>query len=101
MCKAWLYRVRFTYQVKRTQHHQLGDLGSFNLINLVTEQCFVEQWYFVTKFVMTCCEKKKVLIIDKNFLRSLEQFIQTVKGQKIRLLHYLEIFFVTFWTKIY
>ena len=52
------------------------------------------QWYFVTKIVLTYCEKKIVLVIEKkllkfeaedrefsNFLRSLEQFIQIVKGQ--------------------
>jgi hypothetical protein len=51
-------------------------------------------WYFVTKIAMTYCEKKIVLVIKKNFLnfkaegqefakilRSLEKFIQTVKGQ--------------------
>ena len=50
-----------------------------------------EKWYFVTKIVLTYCEKKNVLVIEKNFeaegrefakiLISLEQFIQTVKGQ--------------------
>ena len=51
-------------------------------------------WYFVTKIVLTYCEKKMVLVFEKKklkfetkgqefakFLRSLEQFIQTVKGQ--------------------
>ena len=50
-------------------------------------------WYFVTKIVLIYCEKKNVLVIEKNFwnsrlklelakiLRSLEQFIQMVKGQ--------------------
>ena len=52
-----------------------------------------EKWYFVTKIVLTYCEKKcssdrkKLLKFDAEgrefakFLRSLEQFIQTVKGQ--------------------
>ena len=52
-----------------------------------------KQWYFVTKIVLTYCEKKNALVIEKNFwnsrlklefakiLRSLEQFIQMVKGQ--------------------
>ena len=52
-----------------------------------------KEWYFVTKIVLTYCEKKIVLVIEKNLkfeaegrefakiLRSLEQFIQTVKGQ--------------------
>ena len=53
------------------------------------------KWYFVTKIVLTYCEKKIVLFSDREkllksklkaenlnvFLRSLEQFIQTVKGQ--------------------
>ena len=51
-------------------------------------------WYFVTKIVLTYCEKKKcssdrekLLKFEAEgrefakFLRSLEQFIQTVKGQ--------------------
>ena len=51
------------------------------------------QWYFVTKIVLTHCEKKlfywsrKLLKFEAEgqefakFLRSLEQFIQAVKGQ--------------------
>ena len=51
------------------------------------------QWYFVTKIVLTYCEKncssdgEKLLKFEaegqefQKFLRSLEQFIQTVKGQ--------------------
>ena len=44
----------------------------------------VSKWYFVTKIVLTYWEKI-VLVIKKNFwifefLRSLEQFIQTVKS---------------------
>ena len=54
-----------------------------------------EEWYFVTKIVLTYCEKKcssdreKILKFeaeDREFakiLRSQEQFIQTVKGQNI------------------
>ena len=50
-------------------------------------------WYFVSKIVLTYCEKKcssdgqKILKFKAEgrefakFLRSLEQFIQTVKGQ--------------------
>ena len=52
-----------------------------------------ENWYFVTKIVLTYCEKKlfsdreKLLKLEAEgqefvkLLRSLEQFIQTVKGQ--------------------
>ena len=34
-----------------------------------------KKWNFVTKIVLTYCDREKL------FLRSLEQFIQTVKGQ--------------------
>ena len=57
-------------------------------------QPFGNKWYFVNKIVLTYCEKKKCssdgeteLKFDvegqefANVLRSLEQFIQTVKGQ--------------------
>ena len=47
--------------------------------------------YFLSKIGLTYCEKKIVPVIEKNFeaegqefaniLRSLEQFIQTAKGQ--------------------
>ena len=52
----------------------------------------VKQWYFVTKVVLTYCEKKKSSDREKllkfetegrefaKILRSLEQFIQIVKG---------------------
>ena len=41
-----------------------------------------KKWYFVTKIVLTYCEKKNVLVIEKYFWNlRLEQFIQTVKGQ--------------------
>ena len=53
-----------------------------------------KQWYFVTKIVLTYCEKKNSSDREKllkfevegqefaKFWRSLEQFIQTVKVQK-------------------
>ena len=53
----------------------------------------MQQWYFVTKIVVTYCEKKcsidqeKLLKLEAEgrefakFLQSLELFIQTVKGQ--------------------
>ena len=54
----------------------------------------VKKWYFVTKIVLSYCEKKKCFRDQENFLkfkaegqefaeflRSLEQFFQTVKGQ--------------------
>ena len=53
----------------------------------------LEKWYFATKIVLTYCEKncssnqEKLLKLEAEgrefakFLRSLEQFIQTVKGQ--------------------
>ena len=52
-----------------------------------------EEWYFATKIVVTYCEKKyscdreELLKFEAEgqefakILRSLEQFIQTVKGQ--------------------
>jgi hypothetical protein len=44
------------------------------------------KWYFVTKIVLTYCEKKLLNFEAESrefakFLRSLEQFIQTAKGQ--------------------
>ena len=54
---------------------------------------FRVKWYFVTKIVLSCSEKKKSSGREKllkfkaegrefaKVLRSLEQFIQTVKGQ--------------------
>ena len=59
-----------------------------------TNSVIDKKWYFVTKIVLTNCEKKlpndreKLLKFEAegrefaNILRSLEQFIQTVKGQK-------------------
>ena len=53
----------------------------------------MQKWYFVTKIVLTYCEKKcsshreKLLKFEAEgrefakFLRSFEQSIQTVKGQ--------------------
>ena len=53
----------------------------------------IRKWYFVTKIVLTYCEKnsssdrEKLLKFEAEgqeftkILRSLEQFIQTVKGQ--------------------
>ena len=55
---------------------------------------FIYQWYFVTKIVLTYCEKKKCSSDPEKLLkfvaegrefakilRSLEQFVRTVKGQ--------------------
>ena len=48
-----------------------------------------QQWYFVTKPVPTYCDREKHLKFETEcrefakILRSIEQFIQTVKGQKI------------------
>ena len=61
----------------------------FQILPLVCRQT----WYFVTKIVLTYCEKnyssgrERLLKLEAEgrefaeFLRSLEQFIQTVKGQ--------------------
>ena len=61
---------------------------------LISKCCSKMKWYFVTQIVLTYCEKKKcssdrekLLQFEAEgrelakFLRSLEQFIQTVKGQ--------------------
>ena len=54
---------------------------------------YFQQWYFVTKIVLTYCEKNCSSDREKNLkfeaegqefakiLRSLEQFVRTVKGQ--------------------
>ena len=71
----------------------------FNAYYFTSQNYFLEfsenNWYFVTKIVLTYFEKKIVLVAEEKllkfkaegrefekFLRSLEQFIQTVKGQK-------------------
>ena len=61
-----------------------------NLLNFkfaVLCQCRLQKnWYYVTKIVLTYCEKKKCFsdrekLLKFEILRSLEHFIQTVKGQ--------------------
>ena len=55
---------------------------------------FSKQWYFVTKIVLTYCEKLKFEAEGREFakiLRSLEQFIQTVKGQNNFFNLFLEV----------
>ena len=60
-----------------------------NIFGLIVK---LKKWYFVTKIVLTYCEncfsdrekKMKLEAEGREFakiLRSLEQFIQTVKGQ--------------------
>ena len=70
-------------------------LFRFGLIDskILFREHFSQQWYFLTKIVLTYCERKlfcdreKLLKFEaesrefSKFLRSLEQFIQTVKGQ--------------------
>ena len=52
---------------------RLWETGVANLAQSMTEwKVGSDDWYFVTKIVLTYCEKN---------LRSLEQFIQTVKGK--------------------
>ena len=63
------------------------------VLNDVKNNFSPEKWYFVTKIVLTYCEKKcssdqeKILKFKAEgrdfakILRSLEQFIQTVKGK--------------------
>ena len=75
-----MYGISFTFKI---------DFIIKSILN-----CFFESMVFYTKIVLTYCEKKlfwqsiKVLKFEAEgqefaqFLRSLEQFIQTVKGQK-------------------
>ena len=65
----------------------------FTMRSFIILNCFAGEWYFVTKIVATYCEKNCSSDREKlwkfeaeggefaNFLRSLEQFVQTVKGQ--------------------
>ena len=66
----------------------------FQILTNLLSMGVIWQWYFVSKIVPTYCEKTIVLFIETIFLkfeakgqvfaknlRSLEQFIQTVKGQ--------------------
>ena len=77
------------YSCHRPRGHfflQRSKLGTF-------QGKFNEKWYFVAKIVLTYCERKMFQWSRKTFetwgsrpriskfLRSLEQFIQTVKGQ--------------------
>ena len=74
---------------KWVQFH--SEAASFFKLSFHKLQVYVRKWYFVTKIVLW---EKNVLVIEKKilkfeaegrefakFLRSLEQFIQTVKGQ--------------------
>ena len=54
-----------------------SDLVSKHLIR--ASLMLKKQWYFVSKIVLTSCEKKIVLVI---FFWWLVQFIRTLKGQK-------------------
>ena len=78
---AFLQAVNVKSQLRwrPTPHSQ------FILINLG-----IKKWYFATKIVLTYCEKNcssdqknfsAFSLEFAKFLRSLEQFIQTVKGQ--------------------
>ena len=54
---------------------------------LRTLQCDEQKWYFVSVRINCCSDQEKLLKFEAedqefaNFLRLLEQFIQTVKGQ--------------------
>ena len=57
---------------------------SCQLIFMVPYSSNFLKMYFVSKTVLTFCVKKNVLVMAQKFaklLRSLEQFIRTVKGQ--------------------
>ena len=65
----------------------------FPVVGSLPKSKKINKWYFVNKIVLTYCEKKnssdreKLLRFEAEgrefakFLKSLEQFIQTVKGQ--------------------
>ena len=83
----------------RLKEMDARELASFTALASNNEeksrrQATERYWYFVTKIILTYCEKKncssdleKLLKFEAEgrefakFLRSLEQFIQTVKGQ--------------------
>jgi hypothetical protein len=76
------------------QKMTMGYFFSFKLTKIKWVRISKKTVYFVTKVVLTYCEKINVLVIKKKllkleaegrefakFLRSLEQFVQTVKSQ--------------------
>ena len=44
-------------------HHMFSRILNFLFVIVFSR----EEWYFVTKIVLTYCEKKIVLVIEKNF----------------------------------
>ena len=77
------YNLMAYFSIFLSQFHESRDLYT----------CTIKNWYFVTKNVLIYCEKnfpidrEKLLKFEAEgrkfakVLRSLEQFIQTVKGQ--------------------
>ena len=77
------YNLMAYFSIFLSQFHESRDLYT----------CTIKNWYFVTKIVLIYCEKKysrdreDFLKFEAEgrefdfFLRSLEQFFQTVKGQ--------------------
>ena len=67
----------------KDSYKMYGNGLSFNVqFPIVTQLCKyfkMEKWYFVSKIVLTICEKKNQ-VIKNNFL---EQFILKMKGQNI------------------
>ena len=81
--------------VEKKSHRTLFESIMTKIITHRKKKCEqqIQNWYFVTKIFLTSCGKifswyrEKLLKFEAEgkdfakFLRSLEQFIQTVKGQ--------------------
>ena len=89
-----LSNINADHSSKRKAHRKKGWKHQMIEFQFPVIFHFSGEWYFVTKMVLTYCEKKlfysyleKLLKFEAEgrefakFLRSLEQFIQTVKGQ--------------------
>ena len=56
----------------------MAETLSPTFVGMTFAQVNVKQWYFVTKIVLTYCDREKNL---KSEADHYEQFVQTVKGQ--------------------
>ena len=64
------------------RNESLDTLSCVYLRHLQSGSEVSQKWYFVSKIVLTFCENKNVTEKNcANILRSLEQSIQTLKGQ--------------------
>ena len=90
--KKLTWRITYCTNFWREKQN-IQDETIKNKTNSLSSSKEQQKWYFVTKVVLAYCEKKcstdqeKLLKYEAEgrefarFLRSLEQFIQTVKGQ--------------------